>query len=147
MSMSRKEIQPYMAKGPQKLITTNQILAIHQLLANLYGGVTDLRSPEMVKMLDELANEINACRNRAEIIKAATNIIYMIVRNAPFIVANKRTAFLVASTILHMHGLSIEAVPEDILVALTAISTGNFSREETGEWLRGYLVAEEITAL
>ena len=71
MSMSRKEIQPYMAKGPQKLITTNQILAIHQLLANLYGGVTDLRSPEMVKMLDELANEINACRNRAEIIKAA----------------------------------------------------------------------------
>ena len=145
--MSRKEIQPYMAEEPQKLITTNQILAIHQRLANLYGGVTDLRSPEMLKMLDELANEINNCHNRAEVIKSATNVIYMIVRKSPFIVANKRTAFLVASTILHMHGLSIEAMPEGILVALTAISTGNFSREETGEWLRGQLVAEHLTAL
>lgn len=144
--MSRTEINEFKF-GDELPITTEHIFAIHQLITNLYGGIEDLRSPDMKAVIEKICAQINACQNRSDTINCATDIIYNLVRKAPFVAANKRTAILVANLVLYLHGFSLQADPNDVMQTLKNISEGKTSREETGEWLRTFLSAENLTAI
>jgi Fic/DOC family len=58
-----------------------------------------------------------------------------ILRNHPFVDANKRTAWLLAMTFLDLNGYDLEAEMTDALQAVLALAAGTLAEEAFAAWL------------
>ena len=59
-----------------------------------------------------------------------------IVRNHPFVDANKRTGFVVGILFLELHGFVFKAEEEDAVQAVLALAAGVVDEKGYGDWLR-----------
>ncbi len=109
--------------------------AIHDVQLAEHGGASGVRDEGL---LDSALNRpVNAfAYGEADICALAAAYAFGITRNHPFVDGNKRTAFLVAYTFLHINGLELMADEVGATKAMLALSAGEMDESEFAHWLR-----------
>lgn len=114
-------------------ITFIEVLTIHKILIDKYGGSHGLR--------DAGALEAALFRPQTgyynDIIQEAAALWESLSQNHPFIDGNKRVAFAVTYTFLAINGIKIKSNSEDILVFIDNLYLNQkFEYKELEQWLR-----------
>ncbi len=115
-------------------LTVRAIIAIHNKLVDLHGGLHGIR--------DEGALEAAVHRPQSgyypDIIAEAAALMESLAINHPFIDGNKRVAFGAAQTFLEMNGYKIDADEMEIYRQMIDLfEVGNFKFEPLDKMLRG----------
>jgi death-on-curing protein len=118
------------------MISTEDVLKIHKLLINQFGGSHGVRD---FNSLNSAINRPFATFDQKELypdpIGKAAAILESIVINHPFIDGNKRTGYVLARLLLLKSGIDIEATQEDKYEMVIAVSRGEWKFEEIKKWL------------
>jgi death-on-curing protein len=112
--------------------TLQEVLAIHELLIQTFGGpagVRDMGALEAALMRPQLSYYEGLLDEAAALMESLAN-------NHPFVDGNKRTAFFVTDTFLRMNGSYIETDPDEVYAHFMELfERGAFRYQELREWL------------
>ncbi len=118
------------------MISTEDVLKIHNLLIDQFGGSHGVRDENM---LSSAINRAFATFDQQELypepVDKAAAILESIVTNHPFIDGNKRTGYVLARLLLLKSGLDIKATQEDKYEMVIAVSKGKWKFEQIRVWL------------
>ncbi|MGM0567161.1 MAG: type II toxin-antitoxin system death-on-curing family toxin [Bacteroidota bacterium] len=118
------------------MISTEDVLKIHNLLIDQFGGSHGVRDENM---LNSAINRAFATFDQQELypepVDKAAAILESIVTNHPFIDGNKRTGYVLARLLLLKSGLDIKATQEDKYEMVIAVSKGEWKFEQVRVWL------------
>jgi len=112
--------------------TTEEVIAIHDILIDLFGGSHGLRDRGLL--------ESAVMRPRAgyyrNIIEEAAALIESLALNHPFVDGNKRTAFFTADVFLKANGHYIDCqIDEAYELFISLFETDSFRFSNLCEWL------------
>jgi death-on-curing protein len=111
------------------------VLAIHGRLLAEHGGATGLRDESLLE--SALAAPVNRFEyDRADVFVLAATYAYALTSNHPFADGNKRTAFAAAGVFLELNGYRLTASEADAVLAVLALSNGEMTAEDFGNWLK-----------
>ena len=118
------------------MISTEDIIKIHKLLIDQFGGSHGVRD---YNSLNSSINRPFATFDQQELypepIEKAAAILESIVTNHPFVGGNKRTGYVIARLLLLKSGFDIEATQEDKYEMVIAVSKGEWKYEQIKNWL------------
>jgi death on curing protein len=118
------------------MISTEDVLKIHKLLIDQFGGSHGVRDKSS---LDSAINRPFATFDQQELypepVDKAAAILESIVINHPFIDGNKRTGYVLARLLLLKSGLDIKTTQEDKYEMVIAVSRGEWKFEQIKDWL------------
>jgi death-on-curing protein len=121
------------------MISKDEVLKIHSILIDQFGGSYGVRDNEM---LDSALNRPFATFDQQELYPAAVDkavaILESIVKNHPFIDGNKRTGYVLARLILLQSQKEINASQNEKYNLVISISKGEKSFEQIQEWFIKY---------
>ena len=113
--------------------TLQEVLAIHELLIQTFGGppgVRDMGALEAALMRPQLGYYQGLLDEAAALMESLAN-------NHPFVDGNKRAAFFVTDTFLRMNGSYIETDPDEAYAHfMNLFERGTFRFQELREWLK-----------
>jgi death-on-curing protein len=119
-------------------LTIGEVLEIHHLLIDTYGGVHGIRDTALLESA-VFRPQIGYYNSIAE---EAAGLMESLASNHPFLDGNKRVAFAAAHTFLLVNGFDLEVQP---LVAcefmMQSISTGKFRFGPILDWINNYIRA------
>lgn len=118
------------------MISTEEVLKIHKLLIDQFGGSNGVRDKSS---LNSAINRPFATFDQQELypkpVDKAAAILESIVTNHPFIDGNKRTGYVLARLLLLKSGLDIVATQEDKYEMVIAVSKGEWKFEQIRNWM------------
>jgi len=71
-----------------------------------------------------------------DIFAKAAILIYLLIKNHPFVDGNKRTGLFALFEFLERNGFTINSPPEELYRFTLDIATSTLSKEQIAEWLR-----------
>ena len=107
--------------------TLHEVLAIHALSIEIYGGSDGVRDPGAI----EAALFRPQSGYYADIIEEAAALMESLLINHPFVDGNKRTAFAVCHVFLDINGYSLNAEPTWLLNRILCWINAKEGRFET----------------
>ena len=118
-------------------LTIAEILAIHQLQIEEYGGVHGVRDQGLL----ESAVFRPQVGYHADVTEEAAALMESLTNNRPFFDGNKRVAFAATHTFLLMNGHDLNLEPgEAYEFMMNSIATGEFRFAQILAWLKSYIV-------
>ena len=121
---------------PRVYLTIAEVLAIHKLQIDCYGGVHGLRDRRLLESA-VFRPQTGYYRSLAE---EAAALMESLVNNHPFHDGNKRVAFAAAHTFLLVNGLDLQVEPGAAFeFVMGAISRGEFRFGRILEWINRHL--------
>ena len=106
--------------------------AIHRDQLWQHGGLRGVK--------DENALESALARPRqSDLATLAAAYGYGLAKNHPYLVGNKRVAFMAMYTFLGTNGYEIQAEEEDVVRVLLGVAAGEWEEEALADWVRGHL--------
>jgi death-on-curing protein len=72
----------------------------------------------------------------ADLFEMAAAYLFHLVRNHPFVDANKRTGAVAALVFLEMHGIGIRVSNEALVNAVVAVAEGNLQKGDHAKFFR-----------
>ena len=115
-------------------LTREVILATHEELLALFGGLSGIRDDGLLRSALARPQQLLADDN-ADIFRLATAYSYGIVKNHPFIDGNKRTGFMAAYIFLEINGEKFAATEEEVVIETMALAAGKRTEEQYAVWL------------
>jgi death-on-curing protein len=119
------------------MISVEQVLKIHELAIQQYGGSNGLRD---LDLLDSAIKRPFQTFGGEDLyispIEKASALIESIIVNHPFIDGNKRTGYILMKAILLNSNIQISATETNIYNFVISISTGEIKFEAIVEWLK-----------
>jgi death on curing protein len=117
-------------------LTVAEVLAIHQIQTETYGGIHGLR--------DTAALEAAVFRPQTgyynSVVEEAAALMESLANNHVFLDGNKRVAFAAAHIFLLANGHNIQAEPVETYVFMTgSIAEGKFRFPVILEWLKAHV--------
>lgn len=121
-----------------KPLTTEQVLNIHDLNIERFGGSAGVRDLGLLEsaLAQPFLNAFGQERYEGLYMKAAA-YWYFLARNHPFVDGNKRTALTTALVFLHMHGVKVQT-SKKLEDAAVDVATGTYTLEEMAQKLQGW---------
>jgi death-on-curing protein len=89
----------------KKYLTLEDVLALHKLLIEHYGGAEGIRDLGAV----QAAVSKPQCGYYADIVEEAAALLESLLINHPFVDGNKRTAFAACDVFLRLNGVTLTA--------------------------------------
>jgi len=117
-------------------IEERDVLAIHDRLLALYGGATGLRDRGLLESALARPRQHYAYAKTPDVVEMAALYTAGIVRNHPFVDANKRTGFVIGVVFLELRGFHFEASEENATQAVMALAAGTLDEAGYTAWLR-----------
>lgn len=118
------------------MISINEVLKIHNILIENFGGVQGVRDK---KLLESSVLRPYQTFDSQELypgcIDKASAIIESIVKNHPFIDGNKRTGYTLMRLLLLNEGMDIEASEDEKYSFVIGIAEGKLEIDEIKEWI------------
>ena len=118
------------------MISENEVLEIHSILIERFGGSDGIRDQEL---LDSALNRPYQTFDGKELypkpVDKAAAILESIVKNHPFVDGNKRTGYVLARLLMMNEQLDIRADQEQKYQLVISISKGELSFDQIKEWL------------
>ncbi len=123
------------------MIDINEVLKIHQLLIEHFGGTTGVRDNNLLE--SALSRPIATFDGKdlyISIEEKAAAIIESIVTNHPFIDGNKRTGYVIMRLFLLKNGNDIKATQKEKYEFVIAISSGKLHFKEILDWIKKHII-------
>lgn len=121
-----------------RYLTKEEVLAIHELVIERYGGTRGLRDPGLLESALAQAGQSFAgadlCPSLAE--KAARSA-WGIIKNHPFVDGNKRTGTAVLGVFLRANGATFEPDAQELYRIVLSLADGSKDCDDLAEWVRG----------
>ena len=110
--------------------------AIHQRQLAEHGGAAGIRDAGLLASALARPRQLFAYGGaKASLPRLAAAYASGIIRNHPFIDANKRTAFVVSLLFLRLNGLVLDATQEQKYKAFVSHASGALSEEMLADWI------------
>jgi len=122
-------------------LTVADVLAMHVILMQRYGGPSDIRDPGAL----EAALFRPQTGYYADIVAEAAALLESLAINHPFLDGNKRIAFAATDVFLRINGRRMNGAPMELYAEMMQmLETGTFAMAHLEPWLRkrvtkGYL--------
>ncbi|HET9505043.1 MAG TPA: type II toxin-antitoxin system death-on-curing family toxin [Hymenobacter sp.] len=124
------------------MITYQEVLEIHQVLVESFGGVVGVREEGLLRAAIERPfagfGETEFYQTPAE--KAAA-IVESIVKNHPFVDGNKRTGYVLMRLLLLQAGQDLQATQDEKYDFVISIASGQIAFPEIVTWIQSKLVS------
>jgi len=120
-------------------LTVAEVIAIHHLLIEEYGGVHDLRDQGALEaaVFRPLTGYYN------DLSEEAAALLESLVNNHPFLDGNKRVGFAAAHTFLLMNGFDLDVTSKVAFdFVLKTMTEGKFRFALLHEWISAHLVPD-----
>lgn len=118
------------------MISQKEVLKIHSILIEKYGGLQGVRD---IEILDSALNRPYQTFDSRELypspIDKASAIIESIVKNHPFVDGNKRMGYVLMRLILLESDLDIESTEDDKYEFVIEIASGRLDFDGIKDWL------------
>lgn len=120
-----------------KILTLRQTLLLHELMVKRHGGSSGVRD---MNMLESAINRPFATFGGKDLyrdiyLKTAA-LIQSIVKNHPFVDANKRTAFSSAYVFLSKNGIGLKTSQNEVVEFMLRVTNENLSVDEISIWIK-----------
>jgi death-on-curing protein len=124
---------------PRDHLTVADVLGMHTVLMQRYGGATGVRDPGAL----EAALFRPQTGYYEDVVAEAAALIESLAINHPFADGNKRIAFAAADVFLRINGWRLHRPPMRIHAEMMQMSeAGTFDIARLDPWLRGFATAE-----
>ncbi len=117
-------------------IDERDVLAIHDRLLALEGGLVGVRDEGLLKSALARPRQLHAYGKRPDMITMAAAYTVGIVRNHPFVDGNKRTGFVVGVLFLEINGYHFAATEESVAQAIISLAAGKLGDASFAAWMR-----------
>lgn len=124
------------------MITLNQVLEIHTILLNQFGGkegVRDLAALESAIQRPYSGLSEQQFYPTAE--EKAASVLESIVAGHPFTDGNKRTGYVLMRLMLMQHGLDIAAAEDEKYALVIGVASGDVKFDEILYWIKQHVVS------
>lgn len=119
-----------------KILTKEQILALHQALIDEFGGTQELRDEGL---LDSAINMPYQTFGGADlypsIVEKAGRLGYGLIKNHHFVDGNKRIGTHAMLVFLETNNVSVEYEDEELIETILGVAAGDVSAEELIAWI------------
>lgn len=120
-----------------KIITIRQVLILHELQIEKYGGLSGIRDTGMLQSaIGRPFATFGGNDLYPDIFTKTAALIQSIIKNHPFLDANKRSAFVSAATLLEMNGYGFFAANKEVVKYMLAVANENLTVDQISEWLK-----------
>ena len=126
-------------------IELDEVLQIHERAIRQYGGSFELRdmgglesslaTPKQTMFGDELYPDLTS--------KAAI-LIFLLVKNHPFVDGNKRTGFLCLLRFLQLNGCMLAATNDELYGFTLDVATSKLDKDAIEVWIRAHIQKAEL---
>ena len=118
------------------MISIEEVLKIHEILIERFGGSPGLRDKELLESaIYRPFNTFDSSDLYPTTIDKAAAIIESIIRNHPFVDGNKRTGYTLMRLFLLYDGLDIGASEDEKFNFVIRIAEGKSSIDEIKGWI------------
>jgi death-on-curing protein len=122
-----------------KIITIRHVLILHELQIEKYGGLSGIRDTGMLQSaIGRPFATFGGSDLYPDIFTKTAALIQSIIKNHPFLDANKRTAFVSAVTLLEMNEYSFMASNNEVVKYVLAVANENLTVDQISKWLKKY---------
>jgi death-on-curing protein len=121
---------------PPIWIDERDVLAIHDRLLALHGGLAGLRDRGLLESALARPRQHHAYSEGTDIVEMASLYTSGIVRNHPFVDGNKRAGFTAGILFLEMNGFDFTAGEEDVIGTVFSLAAGEIDEAGYTAWLR-----------
>ena len=124
-----------------KILTKEQILALHEALIEEYGGTSELRDEGLLdSAISTPFQTFGGFDLYPTIIDKACRLGYGLIKNHPFVDGNKRIGTHAMLVLLEINNVSIEYEDDELIEAILGVAAGNLSAEDLTSWLNEHVV-------
>ena len=124
---------------PRDYLTVADVLGMHTLLMQRYGGALGVRDPGAL----EAALFRPQTGYYEDIVAEAAALIESLAINHPFVDGNKRIAFAAADVFLRINGWRLQRAPMQIYADMMQMfEAGTLDIAHLDPWLRGFARAD-----
>lgn len=124
---------------PRDYLTVADVLGIHTILVQRYGGAPGVRDPGAL----EAALFRPQTGYYEDIVAEAAALMESLAINHPFVDGNKRTAFAAADIFLRINGWALHRAPMRIHAEMMRMFEANtFDIAHLEPWVRGFAQGE-----
>ena len=124
---------------PHDDLTVADVLGMHTVLMQRYGGALGLRDPGALEAA--LFRPQTGYYN--DILAEAAALLESLAINHPFVDGNKRIAFAAADVFLRINGWRLRRAPTQIHAEMMQMfESGTFDIADLDPWLRGFASAD-----
>lgn len=124
---------------PRDYLTVADMLGMHAVLMQRYGGAPGLRDPGAL----EAALFRPQTGYYEDLVAEAAALMESLAINHPFVDGNKRIAFAAADVFLRVNGWRAQRAPMQIYAEMMQMfESGTFDIAHLDPWLRGFARAE-----
>jgi death-on-curing protein len=125
---------------PRDYLTVADLLGIHTVLMQRYGGASGVRDPGAL----EAALFRPQTRYYDDIVAEAAALMESLAINHPFVDGNKRIAFAAAEVFLRINGWCVRRAHMQIYAEMMQMfDSDTFDIAHLDPWLRGFAVVTE----
>ena len=120
------------------LVRLDAVLAIHDEQISEHGGVGGVRDLGVVD--SALARPRNLLAyGKPDAAALAAAYAFGLCTNHGFFDGNKRTAYVVAETLLDLNGYAMQASDEAVVNTMLAVASGVMPEEQLAKWFRSFI--------
>lgn len=121
-------------------ISREEILRVHQMLIDLYGGMPGLRDDGLLRSaLAQPEATFDGTYLHGELEEMAAAYAVHLARNHPFVDGNKRVALAAMLIFLELNGRPLHVEREELYAVMMAVAEGRLSKRGLVSWLRDRL--------
>jgi death-on-curing protein len=124
------------------MISTKQVLRIHQLLIDQFGGSSGIRD---IGVLESAINRPYQTFDGNDLYPQSTDkaaaILESIVKNHPFVDGNKRTGYVLMRLILLENKEDIDASQDEKYELVIKVASGTYGFDEIKDWLKSKMIS------
>lgn len=118
-------------------LAVEEVLRIHSILLELYGGAAGLRDEGLLRSaLAQPEATFGGSSLLVHPYEMAAAYAFHIAQNHPFLDGNKRTALAAMLVFLEVNGHPLHAEPGLLYAMMIAVAEGRLSKAALAEWLR-----------
>jgi death-on-curing protein len=122
------------------MISLNEVLAIHNILIEQFGGAKGVRDNDgLESAINRPFQTFDGQELYPEAFDKAAAIFESIISNHPFIDGNKRTAYVLLRLFLREHKLDIEATEDEKFNFVMKAASGGLNIDEIKAWIKSRL--------
>jgi death on curing protein len=122
-------------------LTLAEVLDLHERLIAETGGKPGIRELDrLVAAAGEPRRVLAGSEVHTTADEKAAALGFSLLRDRPFLSANRRLAHAAMETFLHLNGLELRASPAETETILASVWDGLSSKEGLMAWLRAHMV-------
>ena len=127
-------------------IDTHVVLAIHNQQLAEHGGAPGVRDIGLLESALARPQHLGSYGDRSDVAALAAAYGYGLIRNHPFVDANKRTSLVVVELFLVLNGCRLLAENAECVAAMLSLAEGTISEAEFAAWIQARVGRYEQSA-